>query len=353
MLPRLRSCGRRRIDTDAGVMIKKRDGVAHYTNVQMCGGVHSCPVCGPKIRQRRAEEIEAALRVHLTVPLSWGDGKRCRLGEDFPAVGSALFLTFTLPHDCGDDLTHLLATVADGFRRVIGGRGYLADKATYGIVGSIRALDLTHGAAGWHPHLHVLLFLNRAITGSELRTLQRRFFDRWESAAIQCGYRAPLIGLCPVERVTTAEVGNYVQKVVLSEETGRRLGMELTRHDLKQGRRAGRAPFQILSDFAASGDCADLALWHEWETVSRGSQSLTWSRGLKSIFAVAEKSDEEIAAEEIGGEDVTMLSEAEWGVVVSECGQLAILEAAEREGESGVHFWLFSASIQRHLRSRN
>ena len=181
--------------------------------------------------------------------------------------------------------------------------------------------------------------------------LQARLFARWSSGVEAVGYRAPLIGLCPIERVTSRGVAEYVQKLVMTDDTNRRVGMEMTRHDLKAARRQGRTPFQVLRDFAATGDCADLALWREWERASRGTQSLTWSKGLKARYSVNEKTDSDLAAEQVGGELVAELTVDQWNLVNGEhLGTLALLEAAEDSGADGVHLWLFKADIRRHKR---
>jgi hypothetical protein len=335
-LRRVQMCGRRRIRNDKVGVYVTAERRAHFGNVQCCGSVHACPVCGTKIRRRRATEIDTAVRCHIS------------------AGGDVLFQTFTLPHDFGDELAPLLEAVADAFRRVIGGRGYKADKLDYSISGTIRASETTFGKAGAHPHLHVLLFCDRHLAASEVRMLNARLFARWASAVESFGYRAPLIGLCPIERVTSRGVAEYVQKMIMTEDTKRRIGMEMTRHDLKGARRQGRTPFQVLRDFEASGDCADLELWREWERASQGTQSLTWSKGLKARYTVKDASDEEIAAERVGGELVAELTVDQWNLVNGEqFGGLALLEAAEESGADGIHFWLFVAEIRRHKRERH
>ena len=330
-LPRIQACGRRRI-VYGDVPIKMSAGEAYYANVQSCGSVHACPVCAPKIRQRRAVEIDNAVSVHLA------------------AGGSALFQTFTLPHNFGDALAPLLDNTANAFRKVIGGRGYLEDKRDYSITGTIRASETTFGKAGAHPHLHVIFFCDRQLSDAEVRTLNARLFARWEAAIEGVGYRAPLIGLCPIERVTMSGLGAYVQKYVATVDTERRLGMEMTRHDLKAARRKGRTPFQVLRDFADTGDCADLELWRDWERASHGTQSLTWSKGLKARFAVTEKTDDELAAEKVGGDLVVNLKVAEWNLVNAESAHCEVLEIAEQSGADGVALWLSLAAMRRSNR---
>jgi hypothetical protein len=289
--------------------------------------------------------------------LHWGDGMACELGNR-GGHGGAEFLTLTLPHDQGDKLGPLLGAVADGFRAVLGGRAWAGDpkrgergeRGRFGVIGTIRALETTHGPNGWHPHLHVLLLTAHPLSPADRAELLASTFGRWAAAAERAGYRRPLPGLCTMEPVRSpADVAAYVNKFVLVPESGgapdklRRVGMEMARHDLKQGRTSAsrgelhRTPFQILHDFASSGDCADLALWHTWERDSSGHKALTWSRGLKRLLGVAERTDEEIASEEIGGVDVCALGAEEWQAVTRTRGAPArVLELAETGGAAAV-----------------
>ena len=293
------------------------EGVAHYTGLQLCGSIHACPVCAARIREERAQEIERGLLAHLS------------------REGGAEFLTLTVPHQVGDRLQPLLKAVAKAFRRVLGGRGWVADRSRYGIVGTIRALEVTHGANSFHPHLHVLLLTERPLSDQERTDLRSALFGRWASAVVSAGYATPLPGLCPMDPVRCAEdVAGYLAKLVVeADNQTRKLGAEMARSDLKQGRRAGRTPFQVLGDFASTGDCADLDIWREWEQGSRGHQAITWSRGLKASLGVAERTDEEIAEEEIGGEDVLTIRPEEWHAITATPGaSVRVLELVEQAG---------------------
>lgn len=359
--PRLVGCGRRRIEGGSPVTVRVKGGVAHYTNVQLCGSVHTCPVCASKIRQGRAEEIEHALDTLRRVPLVWGhrlpkpQGIQCDVSERHTAqLGSAEFLTLTLPHDFGDKTAQLLETVALAFRRVIGGSGYERDRKTYGIVGTIRALDITYGPSGAHPHLHALIIFARALSDAERVALLASFYDRWASTIESQGYRRPLPGLCQMEPVRSAEdVSRYVSKMALVEDAEKkvhRVGLEMARHDLKQGRESDsrgrgrehhRTPFQILADFSQTGDMDDSELFNEFESAIKGHQAITWSRGLKAILGVHEMTDEELAAEEVGGSDIILLEAPEWQLVTgTRGGQARVLELAETEGSLGVFAYI-------------
>lgn len=344
-LPRVRKCGRRRIDSGRGVQVVVNEGVGHFANVQSCGSIHACPVCMPRIRSERAIEIESGVS-------SW-----MKRGH------GAVFVTFTIRHAAGMPLAWTLGAVAESFRAVLSGRWWQDCRERYGIEGQIRALEVTHGASGWHPHLHVLFLLdrpcssrwagraqraNQATAGSVPAHLERELFDRWEAEIVSRGLPAPRRGVGVVAKAVTlgnGELLRYLCKVQDGDRARGSLGLEMARGDLKTGRYKGRTAFQIVEDALETGDCADMELWHEYERATKGRNAITWSRGLKARLGVASRSDEEIVAEPIGGEVVAELPDGLYGSLCVVPGALAgLLDAAENGGTEGVEWFLAGLS---------
>jgi hypothetical protein len=141
------------------------------------------------------------------------------------------------------------------------------------IVGTIRAVEVTHGENGWHPHLHVLVFLTGEPGAEGLAALTLHVQEKWRRAVVAAGYRPPseLHGV-KVERCrSAAEAGGYIAKT----QDGRSPGNELARSDLKRGKEGHHLPLQILGDFGETGDRADLDLWNEYEVATKGRQAIT------------------------------------------------------------------------------
>jgi hypothetical protein len=147
----------------------------------------------------------------------------------------------------------------------------------------------------------------------------------------------------PVRRAK--DIAAYVGKVeatdllLVKADKLRKVGNEMARSDLKQGRTSGsrssrhRTPFEVLADFAITGDCDDLEVWHEWEQGSRGAQAITWSKGLKQALGVAERTDVEITQEQVGGTDVLTIRPEEWHALTATRGAtLKVLELVEQQG---------------------
>jgi hypothetical protein len=240
------------------------------------------------------------------------------------------FGALTLPHDLGDLLEPMRRLVTTGYRRILQGREWLKLKKRLGIVGYVRALEVMAGPNGWHPHAHPLWFTEHPLTPEQVAELDAYVFRTWRRVVVAAGYRAPQRDGFRLDAVRTPDgVANYLAKLGLA--------LELTHGTDKQGRQRGhRSPFQILSDFLATGDDADLTLWLEYERAMKGARRLTFSNGLKDRYGVAEISDEDLATKEVGGELVASLTADEWRAVVAHGVRLAVLEAAEGSGAAGV-----------------
>lgn len=306
---RLRGCGCWRIDGGKDVeqhVGTTEDGerVSYLTNVQRCGSPWICPTCGPKIRQQRAGEIETAALAHIE-------------------QGGALYtMIVTLPHNAPDWLSVTWDVLAQGYRRMMGGRGWRRDRETYGIEGYIRADEVTHGVNGWHPHAHPLLFTAGSLSDNELEALADNLHGRWSRYVQRRGFRAPARHLCALAPVRSREgIAAYIVKAGLDgQDHAKRLGLEMARGDLKRGERDGVKRTESvweIAERAAAGSERDRELWREYERDSKGKWPVRWSRGLKARYGIGEASDEELAAKEAETrpEETLSVSPGEWDIV--------------------------------------
>jgi hypothetical protein len=270
----------------AGIAIK--DGVAHYVGVATCGNGWLCPVCSAKIRARRAEEASAACLAAQKLGLS------------------AIFRTMTIPHLMQDDLEPTLSMLAGCLRYVSSTRRIKQLRQQLGYVGSISAKEITFGTNGWHPHNHAIEFFRAEITPElyarylvALRDEATKYYAKFGVKALDLkhGVRLDIVDF------NKGDIGQYVAKL---QEQGSSVGNELARSDMKKGKPGHWMPFDILTSYFASGDMVLLDLWQEYETATTGFNIIRFSAGLRDLLLpdVEEKTDEEIAAEEVGGEPV-------------------------------------------------
>ncbi|MGW1306727.1 protein rep [Streptomyces sp. NPDC002514] len=299
-LDRVRKCGRTTNGNvgDGLAAIVVNGSVAHWSGFCTCGSIWACPVCSAKIRASRADEIARAVAKHMTE-----DG------------GTAWMVTLTARHKKHHDLAPLFDAVANGWRKLMSGRawagdpkrGVVGERDRLGVRGNIRSMEVTYGTRnGWHPHLHVVLLLSNE-TGEELAYAIHRWDKTWRAWMKKQGFEPSKEHGVNWSKVTTPEeAGEYIAKV---QEGKGHLGNEMARGDMKAGRLGTLAPFELLEYFRVTGDMAVLPVWQEYEKGTHRRRAITWSRGLRAELLPDEEelTDEEVAAEEIGGETWAIL----------------------------------------------
>ncbi len=219
-------------------LVRNAEGRARFRGLESCRRVWFCPVCGARISFERAQELARQLA-------TWLRSKR-----------AAWFLTLTFPHDYADPLQLTAKLASKAFTAVLQGDAWKKDRARFDIVGFVRALEVTLGPHGWHPHLHVLVFLKKPRGVRARRALHRRVTGRFAKRIVRAGLRAPDPRKCPLEVVSTSEIGTYVAKASGAAH-------EMTAWHAKEGRANSRSPFQVLADLARSPTAEDLERWKE------------------------------------------------------------------------------------------
>ena len=311
---RQRNCGAVPIGDQVEIRIK--DGSAYYCGLETCGNVWLCPVCSAKIHQRRAAELREAL-------------------AEWKSKGHATTLvTITVPHDLDDPLSRLVDTERDAWRRVTQGAAWQRLKRRLGIAGHIIALEFTWGEEhGWHPHYHVLLVHDHNLDAAGIAALYVHVYSRLAVSCHYHGLRQPhqLHAVRIDANVAATAAGAYVAKGGAWTPAE-----EMTRGDLKTGRAGSRTPFQILADYYQTGDARHRDLWREYSRVSRGMAAVRWSRGLRAVMlgqaGRAERTDQELASEDVNGDFVAIISSAVWARIRRARLDLAVLAAAEHGG---------------------
>lgn len=311
---RVADCGRRRIA--AQVEVVRRPFVdpegqlgyrAHYRGILRCGSGWECPVCGCQIRAERSRQVEQAVEV-------WG-------------LDRVAMMSNTVRHGLGHDLRTVRRGETLAYSRFTRGEPWKRFKARYGVRHTIRALEVTHGRNGWHPHLHVQLFLDRPLSEEELASAKAWLGERWAR--------------CVARELGAEHVPDAVHGVDLRPsrrgDYGFKIALEMADHGTKRARRGYRTPWQIAADYAAHGTDTDACLWRNYCAGMRGAKMHEWSKGLREAVGVAsEKAEQEIVDGEQMPEDepVAVLEPSAW-LLISSAGTaavLAILEAAENAG---------------------
>jgi hypothetical protein len=260
-------------------------------------------VCSAKIREGRAREIEDGVSRHIA------------------AGGGVAFLTVTVPHDAGMALADVWATMQAAWSATWAGKGAQSIRRDLAIVGIIRTVEVTYGRHGWHPHVHALVLTEAPLEVADEAALFLFTLTRWRRYVAAQGWPQPsaTVGL-DYERVAlvngSTALGRYLTKIRVEDESfslkqaGWHVGRELARADAKRARiKGGMSPFQLAAHATETGEVWAVRAWQEWEQGSKGRRAIMWSPGLRARLELdQEATDDELAAEEVGGEVVALVA---------------------------------------------
>lgn len=261
-------CNRMSLGATVNLMRNEETKSAAFDGVVTCGNVWLCPVCSTKIARVRHEEVSKAV-------------------SDFHSASSnnlTAMLTLTFSHSSKDSLKSLLALHASAsafFWRSWSVRRIFDD---LGLTGRISNYEITCSEInGWHPHKHVLLFLENS-SADKLMIAQSQLLICWLNALHHVGLTGNEHALkLDFFRGTT----DYLTK----------LASEMTLSHVKRGRGvfSHYAPFQ-LADLARNKVAWARSRFLEYALCIKGRSQLHWSRGLKARFGIIDKSDEDVSA---------------------------------------------------------
>lgn len=339
-------------------------GKSRVAGLHACGSVHECPTCRDRITGERAREIQTAVNAHrdrggtvvmvtLTVRHRWGShdalmrevprvftamrkDRRWREWWQANELGRIELRTRTHRRKLPADTTFATyGELAPGVELEELGDGRLCEvravEYRHVTMDYVRAAEVTHGSHGWHPHLHVLVFLERAPdTLRAFGRLRGELSRMWgDAVARELGEsHRPSLRRGAHVKVCNGEVGDYLSK----------LGLEVA-SDLEKDRSSGASPLQLL-EAAREGDVESASLWRRYARAMVGMRQLTWSRKTRQALALPrEREDIELAIERADAtdEDVLEVPADTWKRVFARRTELVvhilngIREASSRE----------------------
>ncbi len=318
-LPSVQACRRSCHGMTATVELSAA-GTAHVGGLRTCGSATSCALCSASTWADRAEELTHILRTAHTRKLQ------------------AVFVTLTMRHKSGHALPDLWDALSPALTATTGEGSWKVRKwrRDHGDVGMVRRVECTHGAAGWHLHAHLLLFVEGEPTSATLGELRLALSEAWQKAlpadympSEERGVRVSLLDISQAEQaaadyVTTA--GSFGSSLRLVEQS-KRAAVELTDASTagKTARHGNRTTWEVLRD-AVAGDGPSAAIWSEWEQGSKGRQ--VW-RVTPYLRELADEHPEQVQAEQEAPAVLVTLSELEWQTVCRVHDPAELLDAAE------------------------
>ena len=310
---RVRFCLRHRVDATKGIEVKynqKREQ-AHYSNVQRCGSVWTCPICSAQISEGRRQELKQAMEY-------WQG-----LNGAQEVGGIVLLLTLTNPHHHGDNLEQQLGGQKKALKYFWSDRKPKEMFKALGKVGHITATEVTYGKNGWHPHYHILLFFKGAINTKELRDF---IATVWQNCCEKAGLKIPSI-----EHGCDLREGKYADKYV--SKWG--LADEVTKGHIKKGKEGSATPWDLLRQ-SEEGCKKSGHLFQVFAEAFKGKRQLSWSKGLKSLLRVDVKEDEELAqVTDNDSIEVDILAMELWRLILRYKARADYLKAKEHDVKFG------------------
>jgi hypothetical protein len=249
---------------------------ARFVGLQTCGSIWHCAVCAARIAEVRRKQLREMVDI-------W---QKCGKG--------VIFITNTIRHHFDDDLRMLLSTLLDDvWNKYINHYTYKKLRKELGYIGRVRSIEVTHGANGWHPHIHEIWLIEKTLSPAELQQVQKKLFKVWNTTLTNAG----MLSVTAKRGLTVQNGSNasdYVAK--FGHEPKWDIGRELTQlHSKRASGDKGRTPFDLLRD-SLLGDSQASYLFKEYAIAFAGKRQLYFSTGLKEFFLLDEKTDEQIAS---------------------------------------------------------
>ena len=340
LAPRVAKCSHVRHSKTVDVS-RAEGGKAQLGGLIKCRS-KACAVCLARRRADYADQVKKVAELWLTgwkgsVPQP--DHVHHKTGEHTPRPDivelarhpftPAYLLTCTIRHGWDDDLKTTGHGVRNAWRALLQSRAWRELRERFGLE-YIVAEEVTHGANGWHPHLHVLLLPARRFKRAELAEIRPKLYELWASMVEQH------IGW---EHMPLREYGTDLRRCSKEDYISKAIGLELADPGNKRGRGKGsRTPVQLLQAYADNGDEQALQLYQHYERTMRGRRDMTWSKGLREYRIVAQAL---LAAERQAEAELAPLVAEVPGDIWDRWRQVErphvrLLEAAEQAGLPGV-----------------
>jgi hypothetical protein len=309
-------------------IVPGRDGVdvwhsparqkAYYRGLARCGMIWLCPLCASTITERRRIELDKLLSPTEEIHILNGDKVERIITQRKYHVGLA---TFTIGHRRSVSLQDTLSRLLLAYKKTFGGRWASAFKNSHRIIGTIRALEITYGENGWHPHIHTLLVRDSANTPSSTADIELDLMFRWDDATSAVGARADKIHGVDYRAGDTNAI-EYISKMgqqVIGSAAKWSVVSELVKYPVKRGRKGNVTLWDLLAEYMA-GDVRSGELWIEAQSCLKGKRHMVASRGLYDALGTSDEAlaDETMADEPIAQSDTLLarLTVNEWRTVI-------------------------------------
>lgn len=279
------------------VQVHGYDAKLGYAWVKKCGNPLLCFTCAPKVRYKRAQEVRQACEWMLAHGRSWA------------------LVTYTAPHYADIDPVGFMDRFREARSRFKSGTPWVKFKDWSGYEHGISALEvtLTHPAygigAGAHIHFHDIWFFDHApFTPAEAKKMQKDLLKRWHQSCLAAGIEIRKEkdflkhGLQIKLPMAKGKVITDPQMLLdMAEYISDRAACEISPGIFSKKGKLPRhvSHFEYMALALTKYPQARpymLKLMH----ALAGETWMRWTKGLKSLVGVSEKSDKDLLKEEVG-----------------------------------------------------
>lgn len=330
LLPRERvaDCLRKPIPGRSGVEVLHSTELqrATYGSLCTCNSVWTCPVCASKISERRAQLLLAALAQSRVRPV---------------------LVTFTFAHFKGMTLWRAVKSLTTAYDDLMRGRWADGLRDRYGWETSIRALEVTHGENGWHPHLHILALFKFGLHEADQPMLHMSLAERWIKHLRAVGADADLDHGVDVTRGND-KVAEYLTKFGRRPIEGWSMVREVAKANVKRAAPGGRTPWRLLADYG-QGDQEAGALFQQYAFVFKGRRQLLIPKKAVIMLGLDAKvnDDSDLAGQVLSKFDrlLLLLTREQWKRVLLADQRGPLLEIASAGDADALRSWLLEIGV--------
>ena len=293
---RVENCFRLKVKRASNVVLRKKETAekAHYSGLQTCGSVWSCPVCASIISERRKQFLQNAINV-------WREKDSCN---------TVVMITITTPHYIFQSLKDVL-DLQDKAIRIMKKQ---PQRGRYKVwrtimdelcsIGSYTGREITYGQNGWHPHRHECHFAVRASI-EQLKKYRDDIVMAFSIAFQKAGgtisdmkafYRRSV----QIDQITDDDgfdrISSYITKVEGKSWT---LAQEATKGIVKTAKNGNITPFGMLDAIRFKDEKSSLyeSKFYEYAKTMHGKKQFFPTHGLNAFFGLNWLTDAELIQE--------------------------------------------------------
>jgi len=328
--------------------VKGEKGERFFAGLQHCGSVWVCPVCSYKIQTEKTKELNNALL-------------------SFTHKGYAVFFgAMTLPHYKSEKLSDNLNLLVDGFNWVKSHRSVkslISNTVTFDVINKetgeiktvskpdfwyIRALEITYGVNGWHPHIHPLFILRKedapvylkAFNNTYLKYLRRNNkgtehiekrafkYEEWDGSFEKL---SEYVNKIKINEGINQDKANEIFEIK-KEHSRRTLADEITRGQNKKSRE-GISPWDILKTINNKSKWnfpgSPRKLFIEYAEETKGKSMLQACQYFYEYAGIEEKQEAEILTDDKAEKVLFSIEKPLWKKLVKEKLIFSIRQAYE------------------------